>query len=128
MTGFNYSKPEATARRLINRFGKRAYLRRAGPVTGDPYNLTQSTPRDWPITVVELQADVRNAEGKLVTSEGHRLLVSTGGMEFVVPTDHDTVMLGQATFPEEMKEYKITKVSPLQPGDVVILYELALES
>ena len=127
MTAFDYSKPVATAKRLLARFGKRAYLRKAA-TSGTAYDPTSGTPRDWPITVVELQKTIRNAEGSRVTTEGHMLLVSTEGLDLVAPTDQDTIMIGAGQFPEQMIENKIRNVDPLAPGDTVILYEIELEN
>lgn len=59
-------------------------------------------------------------DGKLVTDDRKRLLVSPSGMS-VVPKVNDEIIVNSETF-------KITQVLETKPRDVVVLYELVLEN
>lgn len=123
---FNYDGLATTARDLIEKFGARAYLRRAAASTGAAYDPTVGDPRDWPIRVVDLDREVRDASGTLVASRVRTLLVSTEGLDLVVPDEDDRIMIGPSGFPESMDEFEIDEIRVLSPGGVTVMYEIDL--
>ena len=122
----DYVKSEATAQRLIAKFGQRAYLSKAGDITGTAYNPTFGPTTDWPITVVDISERVRDRDGTLVESAGHSLIVSTEGLDLVTLTKGDSIYIGASGYPETMTAFEIAEVRPLNPGGTVILHEVDL--
>jgi hypothetical protein len=66
--------------------------------------------------VVELDYDLRERESSLIQQGDKKLLMAVGNLT-VTPSSGDKVTVGANT-------HDIINVSPLQPGDTVILYEL----
>ncbi|GGD43473.1 hypothetical protein [Aureimonas glaciei] len=130
MQTFDYTRPRATAERLIARFGKAAVLRKSVAADPDPYDPDAGTTSSefTAIEVVELNSELRDATGTLIDQTSHKLLVSTAaGVE---PQDEDAVAIGLST--DEVGEgtiwLMIAKVLPLAPGSMTLLYEITLES
>lgn len=123
---FDYAATAATAARLIDKFGRRAYLRKRGEQTGTAYDPAIDADMDHPITVVDLDRRIRDRDGTLIEGAGRSLIVSTDGLEFVTPEKGDAVMIGPGVYPETMQAHEIAEVRPLSPGGVVVIYEIDL--
>ena len=123
---FNYDRSIATAKRLIESFGQKAYLRKPGEKSGTVFDPTVGGSNDWPIVVVDLNREVRDSVGTLVGKTQRTLIVSTEGLSLVTPDKADTVMMGPTGFVEDMVEHEIDEIRPLSPGGKVVLYEIDL--
>lgn len=127
---FDYTRPRATAERLIARFGQPTTLRRVESF-GDEWAPVQ-TETDTTITAVDLNERVRDASGTLVGETRRTLLVSTSsgvtpgkGDKVAVGIDADAfALLTEAQKSERLAD--VIEVRPLAPGGTVILWELDL--
>lgn len=126
MAGFNYGRMQATAERLIDRFGQSATLRRAGATTGDGWNPTPGAPTDTTLRVLDFNERVRDRDGTLIGETRRTLTVSTSAG--VVPTKKDTIAVGIAAGDVVSGTVfeAIIEVRPLSPAGVDLLYEIDL--
>jgi len=115
--GVNYAGLVATANRLIGENGKTGTLRKlvAG---GDAWNPSAGTPVDATVTLVEVTQDQMFRGDALV--EGASIAALVRVSEGVAPNEGDKLKIGSGRFLE------VKKSSPLQPGAIVILYEVQL--
>ncbi|BAQ18315.1 hypothetical protein [Methyloceanibacter caenitepidi] len=120
MATFDYAKSEATAQRLIAKFGQAGAIRR---VTGsndpgtpwDPSDDTETT-TDYDCTLVVLEYGKMEVDGTLILATDRKVLVSTAGMT-VEPLVSDKLVIGSDV-------YEIVTVKPLNPGGTVLLWEV----
>jgi len=115
MAVFNYARSQATAERLILRFGQAATLKKI--VNSGTEYAPMQTPTDTQITVVDLNHRERDASGALVAQTRRTLLVSTSAS--VTPEKADTVLIGGTW-------HEISEVRSLAPGGTLILWEVDL--
>lgn len=118
MTAFDYSKPLATANRLILRYGQTASLQRPN-VSGSAYNPTIGAPTAHPCTFVELKREVFEVEGERVKQTKITGMLAVGALT-VTPTTSDSLVL------DGSMSYAIADVQPLRPGGTVLLYGLEI--
>jgi hypothetical protein len=114
MATFDYSGLVATARRLIEKFGRTATLRRKAK-SGTAWDPTIST-TDYTIKIVVIDDKMAEARGTLVTIPGKTVYVSTEGLS-VVPAVADQLVIDGTT-------YAIQRVLALNPGGTTLLYEI----
>lgn len=113
---FDYSRPRATAERLLGRFGFQAVLEKPGEPTGDPWNPgPPGEPTEHPITVVQQFERLRDRDGTLVGQTVLTLLVSTAGG--VIPAKEDRVRV-KGVWREVME------VRPVSPGGEDLMFEV----
>lgn len=114
---YDYGPINATARRLIAKFGRAAILRVPGQISGPSYDPIPGADIDHPVAIVD-DGTTRDADGATITTR-RRLLLSTEGLN-VVPTVNDFIVMdGQA--------HSIARVQPTAPGDAVVMYEVLLD-
>lgn len=114
MTAYDYSKPEATAQRLIARFGRAGAIRRTAD-SGDAWNPTQSA-TDYDCTLVVTDYSLYERASGLIGATDRKVLVSTDGVS-ISPTSADKLVIGSNV-------YEIKRVDPLEPGDTVVLWTM----
>lgn len=118
MTAFDYSRPQATAERLIARFGKAGAIRRT--VTDDdnstPWDASDDseTTTDYACTLVVLDYSLRERETTLIAADDRRVLISTDGLT-ITPTAADLLVVNSTA-------REIVRLDPLEPGDTVVLW------
>ena len=119
---FDYSRPRATAERLIARFGRDAALRvrtPGTPGTGDPWNPgseTGGTVVDYPAKAAIVDYTQRERDGTRIQAEDRRALISTEGLAEVDPEAADELVL-------DGKPYAIVAMLALEPGGTVVMYD-----
>lgn len=111
---FNYANLQATAERLIERFGKPATLiQYAAGDGGDPWDpggtVTEST-----ITLVETSYSMTNRDDSLIQQGDKIWFVSTAGES---PAKPDEIRLDGQT-------YQLIDVQPLNPGGTDLMFEI----
>lgn len=109
-----YDRMQATATRLIDRFGYATQVERDGAPTGPDYNPQPGPPTRHACKVVELEYSLTNRDATLVLQGDKLGLISTA--IDIVPTKDDRVLLGGEL-------YHFIDLQPLQPGGQAILYE-----
>lgn len=110
----DYADLRATAEELIADAGQVAAIRRY-TTTGPDYNPTR-TPQDYPITVVELFYETREIDGSLVLTTDKKVIASTAGVTITPSNDDELIIAGVA--------HEVVSVKPLQPGGIVLLWEI----
>ncbi|KAF1016183.1 MAG: hypothetical protein GAK31_01672 [Stenotrophomonas maltophilia] len=109
-----YNCMQATAERLIARFGYATELERDGAPTGPPHNPQPGEPTRHHCKVVELEYSLIDRDTTLV-QQGDKLgLISTA--VDIQPGKDDRLLLGGQL-------YHFIDLQPLSPGGQVLLYE-----
>ncbi len=109
-----YARMQATAERLIARFGYVTQLERDGAPTGPPHNPQPGEPSRHDCTVVDLEYSLTDRDTTLV-QQGDKLgLISTA--VDIQPGKDDRLLLGGQL-------YHLIDLQPLSPGGQVLLYE-----
>lgn len=106
-----YPKLEATARRLIDSFGKPAKLLRTTR-TGSAYNPIV-TETQYDITLVETQLKLENRQDTLIQVGDKAGIISTSGE---APQFDDKLSFGGEV-------YYFVELKPLNPGGLDMLYK-----
>ena len=114
MAGFDYTRSRRTAVRLIKKFGQRGAIRRA-TLSGPAYDPVE-TDLDHPCTLVDLDIDERSIDGTLVLHGDRTVYLSTEGPA-IEPLRTDKVVIGG-------NPHTILVVRPLQPGGLIVFWEL----
>lgn len=111
---FDYSRPEATAKRLIRRFGQSAVLRVKTNSGADPWNPTQ-TAIDNPVRLAVFDFKSTDIDGSLVQQGDKRLIISTEALTFAPKTGDEIVAQGEV--------FSLVMVEALSPSGHVVLYK-----
>jgi hypothetical protein len=119
VTAFDYTRPQATALRLIQRFGQAAVLSR---MTTSTYNPTTSkavpsgVQENVQVVMLPYSTFLTNVPGSTITQEDQKVYMAYGG-NAGDPNPDDMLNIGGQT-------YTIMSVSRLAPAGVVVFYEL----
>ncbi|MBH1851932.1 hypothetical protein I5V61_06600 [Stenotrophomonas maltophilia] len=109
-----YDRMQATAERLIARFGYATQLERDGAPTGPPHNPQPGEPTQHDCKVVELEYSLTDRDTTLVQKGDKLGLISTA--VDIDPNTGDRLLLGGQL-------YHFIDLQPLSPGGQVLLYE-----
>lgn len=119
MTGFDYSRSEATAQRLIKRFGRDVSLIIATDIGGDPWNAIQTT-KAQTLKAVSMGYSNNEIDGTLILKTDIRLIISTEGADIAPTIDHKVNIDGV--------EHSIVSVMPLSPAGRVVYWKAQLRA
>ena len=111
---FDYSRPRATAERLIAKFGQAATLRRTVS-GGTPYDPTTDTV-GYPCTIVVQSYADALIDGTRIKRGDKKVMVSTKGLT-IEPTTSDALVIGGVS-------HELAMVKPMAPGGTVVLWEV----
>lgn len=116
MGKFNYSRPVATADRMIGRFGVvDASLRRpAAPTTWAPSN---ATPTDYPIKAIISNYTLTERAGTLIQQGDRKIIFAAKGLA-ITPQIGDLIWVTS----DGLGPYEIVDVIPTEPGGVPIVF------
>lgn len=114
---YDYSRPLATADRLLTKFGQAVALRRTSS-TGPSYDPTNTT-ADYATVAAILDYTSRQIDGENILVTDRRALVAAGpltalGITSIAPPD--SIVVGGVAIP-------VVRVVPLSPGGTVVMYE-----
>ncbi|PRD42118.1 hypothetical protein C5748_18385 [Phyllobacterium phragmitis] len=115
MSKFNYPKSQATADRLLKKFGQNGQIVRDVQAGGDPWNPTDPTTETYPCTLAVLVYDDKDIDGTLIKATDKKIYMSSKGLA-IEPTTTDKIVIGGAS-------HTIVKVKPLNPAGLVVFYE-----
>lgn len=113
MVAFDYTRPRATATRLIERFGQTVTFHRVTTETGDAWNPTQTT-TGYSAKAAVLGYEDSEIDGTMVQAGDRKLYVSVFDIE---PTTSDKVVIGAETL-------RVVNVKPLNPAGTVVFFEV----
>jgi hypothetical protein len=115
VTAFDYSRPTATANRLISRFGQAGYLRRTA-TSGTAYNPTQGSNTDHLVTFAVIEYEAREIDGARILATDKKVFLAKQSLA-IEPLTSDKLLVGGVV-------HSIMDVKPLSPSGAVVLYEL----
>ncbi len=113
---FDYTRPRATAERLLERFGQSASLITQGVATGSPTNPTLGADAEQAVTVVETEFTYQERQGTMIQESDRKFTMSTAGVT-TAPTTQDKLSVAGVTL-------SIVVVKPLAPGGVALPWEV----
>ncbi|MFP1634091.1 hypothetical protein ACLB6G_20365 [Zhengella sp. ZM62] len=111
---YDYTRPEATAQRLIAKFGQSVTLTKVTKVWNDwnpGVNLTE-----YSATGAVMDYADREIDGTVIKAGDKRVYLSTEGLT-VEPDTTDTLTVGGVV-------HSIIRVDPLNPGGTVVMWTL----
>lgn len=114
MAGFDYTRSRGTAIKLIAKFGQVGAIRRT-TVSGPDYDPV-TTDEDFPCRLVDLDVEESSIDGTLVLRGDRTVYLSTEGLN-IDPLRTDCVLISGVP-------HTIVEVKPLQPGGLVVFWEL----
>jgi len=109
-----YDRMQATAERLIARFGYATKLERDGAPTGPPHNPQPGEPTQHDCKVVEPEYSLTDRDTTLV-QQGDKLGLISTAID-IQPGKDDRLLLGGQL-------YHFIDLQPLSPGGQVLLFE-----
>lgn len=109
-----YDRMQATATKLIDRYGYSTQLERDGAPTGPPHNPQPGEPTLHACKVVDLEYSLTNRDATLV-QRGDKLGLISTAVDIQPETDDRLLLGGQL--------YRFIDLQPLSPGGQVLLYE-----
>lgn len=113
---FDYTKPRATAERLIKRFGQSVTLRQKTS-SGPAHNPTIVNV-DNACTGLVLEYNSNEIDGTLILTGDKKLMLSTQGLS-VTPNASDTMII-------DGHNHTIEDIAHLSPAGTVILWEIQI--
>lgn len=120
MTAFDYSRPLATANRLLSRFGQAAVLIRYAPGGGPQHNPGPPTPTNHACTIVVDTYRAFEIDGTMILAGDKKVLLSVEGLA-ITPTTADKLQIGGVA-------HTIINVETLSPGGTTLLYTLQVRT
>lgn len=120
---FDYSRMQATAQRLIKRFGKTSIctLNEPGAKTGPSFNPTMGSPTTHPVSAVQLSYSKMDVDGTRILSTDKKFYIAYVDMDNQPSTDWTLSVKSKGDAAPVV--YKIINIMPLEPGDLVLLWE-----
>ena len=116
MSRKDYSGLQATASRLIDKFGQDATLSKQGADTGQPWDPEPGAAVTSDAILCDIGYSLMNRNETLVQKGDRRVLISVIGS---APELGDQMIVESVT-------YNIIDLMPLSPGGTVLLYEAML--
>lgn len=117
MTAFDYSRPLATANRLIERFGQLGAVARPGEPTGPSYDPGEPEPVLTPARFVITGFDAKEIDGSRVLATDKKALVAPGALTSPPSPEHRLVEANGVS-------WNIVHVDILRPAETDLLYTL----
>lgn len=118
MTAFNYAKPQATADRLIKRFGQVGAIKRT-TASGPAYDPVMTT-TSHACSLVVLDIALDKIDGSMMEATDRMAYVSTAGLSIDITTA-DRIAVGGV-------EHAIKVVRPLSPAGTVVCWEVVFSA
>lgn len=115
MATFDYAKSQATAHRLLTKFGQAGLIRRQLAGNGSAHNPGIGQIVDYPCTLTVMQYSSQDIDGTLIKSSDKKVYVSAKGLT-VAPTTTDHMVIGGVAS-------VIVSVKQLNPAGIVVYWE-----
>jgi hypothetical protein len=113
---FNYPRAQASALRLIDKFGQAGSIVRDVPGSGPEWDPGEPVPTSFPCTMAVLKFDNKDIDGTLIKATDKKVYIATKEIS-VVPTTTDKLMIGD--YP-----HTIVRVIPLNPAGTSVYFEV----
>ena len=116
---FDYARMAATSARLLERYGRKAYLRRTTAGTYDPATGTTPTQEaHYETTCAFFDYAQRDIDGTTIRTGDQRVLMAHGQL----PKTGDAIVIPPVNEPQAV--YSVVNVKQIKPALVPVLYEL----
>ncbi|MGN8022160.1 hypothetical protein ACTJJ7_15760 [Phyllobacterium sp. 22229] len=116
MNKFNYPRAQATALRLLEKFGQSGLLIREVPGSGPVWDPGEPVSTPYGCVAAILAIELKDVDGTLVKSTDRTVYVAAKRL-VVEPTTTDRFVFND-------KSYTIVKVASLEPSNVVVYHKL----
>ncbi|MBK3745886.1 hypothetical protein G3A39_42820 [Paraburkholderia aspalathi] len=135
MAKFNYAKSQATAQRLLTKFGREIIITRKLPGTGPPHNPAdptlityQATAAILPASKGKIEAFDNRLEGGTLIDEKLRYVLmspkltrtSAAGPDTIEPQSLDVLTV-------DGHDWTVLGCTPLNPADVPVLFPMGVK-
>lgn len=119
MSLFDYTRSQATASRLIARFGASGAIRRQSSTGGNAWDPSSGTitTTDHAVKMAVLDYSQRDINGTTIQQTDKQVFVSVDGLS-IVPTTSDSVVTPDG------QVLSVVNVKPLKPAATVVMYEI----
>lgn len=126
MSKFDYNRPQATANRLIGRYGQTGAIPRT-VITPPPNDWTPGTETTTyhAVTLAVLPIDEKRIDGTLILSGDKQVLIALDGLA-ITPAVGDVVMFNgsfSAGVYTGGEAWTIAKLDTLAPAGVTVLFD-----
>lgn len=118
MPPFDYSRPLATANRLIERYGQLGAIRRTPEPDENDYDPTPGAAVDHPARLVMVEFGANEIDGSRIRATDKKALVSPGSLT-IEPTTSDHLVEADGSVWNI-----IPPVQTLRPAEMTLLYTL----
>lgn len=118
----DYPETREDAEEMIREAGKRAWIIRRVRVGGSERSPIYDY-QETPIWCVELNQRLRNLDGSLAPGVVHSLIVSTEGVDFRISNE---MLVSFVEGAEDSDRINIQEARPLEPGPMILLWEVDL--
>lgn len=116
MSKFDYARAQATALRLLDKFGQAGSIVRDMPGNGPIYDPGEPVPTPYPCVAAVLKFDNKDIDGTLIKATDKKVYVAAKGLS-IVPTTTDKLMIGGVA-------HTIVRVMPLNPAGFDVYFEV----
>lgn len=113
---FNYHRAQATALRLINKFGRDGSIVRDMPGSGSEWDPGEPVPTPFACTLAMLGFDNKDIDGTLIKASDKKVYIAAKGLA-IIPTTTDKLMIGGVS-------HTVVRVMPLNPAGINVYFEV----
>jgi hypothetical protein len=117
MTAFDYARSQATALRLITRFGQVGAIRRTAAATGTPHAPIKGAATDHAAKFAVIDFRASEIDGTRILATDKKALLSASGLA-VTPALSDLLVDAAGS------AYKIVNIETVSPAGTVVMYTL----
>jgi hypothetical protein len=116
MAKFDYARAQATALRLLDKFGQAGEIWRDVPGSGPVWDPGEPTIQKTPCTLAVLRFDNKDIDGTLIKASDKKVYIAAKGLA-IVPVTTDKLMIGGVS-------HSLVRVMPLNPAGTSVYYEV----
>ncbi|UXN66575.1 hypothetical protein N8E89_26170 (plasmid) [Phyllobacterium sp. A18/5-2] len=113
---FNYLRAQASALRLIDKFGPAGAIVRDVPGSGPEWNPGEPVPTAHTCTMAVLKFDNKDIDGTLIKASDKKVYIAPKGLS-VVPATTDKPIIGAVS-------HTVVRVMPLNPAGINVYFEV----
>lgn len=116
MAKFDYARAQATALRLLDKFGAAGAIVRDVPGSGPVWNPGEPVPTAHTCTMAVLKFDNKDIDGTLIKASDKKVYIAAKGLA-IVPVTTDRLLIGNVS-------HTIIRVMPLNPAGASVYFEV----
>jgi hypothetical protein len=116
MTAFNYPRAQATALRLLDKFGAAGEIIREIPGGGPVYEPGEPVQTPYACTMAVLRFDNKDIDGTLIKATDKKVYIAAKGLAIIPETTDELIIDGVS--------HAIVRVTPLNPAGFLVYHEV----